>query len=648
MQRSLSLLSSVAVLTAAAVAQCPQGTTAGLVKWSSGSGYAATNPLDDESITSPPIALGGTFFMPGSPGNLDTMWVNCNGEVYFTDSTLGLLQPATGASFGINTIAEMRGAAVGASARVAVLGGDHQGSIAAGASWNVSVDQSVPGEITVTWFDIRRFNNATGDRFSFRGRFILATGVVECSYGPTFPVTGFTGRYVGISIGNNVGTATQVNSDLSAGPNSGVDGILYQNFTGTAPNVWDLSGQTVTFAPNGTNGYTAAVAAYAPPTCAFTANYGTGCYNIPGNNSFHQVFVDSPTAKTALDGNSMTIARSGTTYTTTWNGTGGPAFVAPGGGATTLVFADDDDGDVAYAPAFGAIPTPTGPAATINVAVNGILTMAATANNVFDFTPAAADITSNTAAPNTAIYGYWRDMLLSDTAPAVNGTITAEEVGNMLYVSWNAVECYATALANPSTFQYQVNMVTGDVTVVWVSLDNSANTSDTAVGVSLAGAGTTPGALTLATGLPVTLATNINPLTLGATGRPVITLGGTGPSQNITLTGTNVPELVPGLATGLLFFGVVQIPAGIDLGPLGVDVGMPGCNLYTTLDVVLPFSGTPGTQVLFNAAIPQPLSPGLNFYAQALALIVPNSLPGPLNSFGGVMSNGVQLHFENQ
>ena len=627
------------------MAQCPQGTTAGLVKWSSTSGYASTLVVDDESITSPPIALGGAFFMPGSPGNLDTMWVNSNGEVYLTDSALALTQPANGASFGINSIAEMRGTPAGASARVAVLGGDHQGSIAAGAEWSVTVDQSVPGEIRVTWFDMRRFANTAGDKFSFTGRFVLASGVVECSYNNSYPTpfTSFTGRYVGISIGNNVGTTTQVNSDLSAGPNSGVDGILYQNFTGSGANIWDLSGQTVTFTPNGTGGYTAAVAPHTLPPCAFAASYGSGCYNI--GNSMYQVFVDSPAAKAALDGQSMTLTLGAGGYVASWNGGAGPAFVPPGGGATTLVFTDGDDGNVSYTPTFGAIPTDVGPAATINVSVNGILTLAAAANNNGDFSPAAADITNNTTAPNTAVYGYWRDMTLLDSVP--NGTITAEEVGNMLYISWNAVECYALALVNPSTWQFQVNMTTGNITVVWVSLDNSANTSDTAVGMSLFGAGTTPGATVLATGLPVTLGATVNPLTLTATGRPVITLGGTGPSNVITLTATNVPEIIPtsGIGVGLLIFSLGQLPGGLDLG----FIDMPGCRLYVpTLDVTFGFNGASGTQILFSSAIPQPLSPGLNFFAQALALFPPNSLPGGLNNFGGLMSNGVQLNFQNQ
>ena len=345
----------------------------------------------------------------------------------------------------------------------------------------------------------------------------------------------------------------------------------------------------------------------------------------------------------------MTLLRSTTGYTAVWNGAAGPAFVAPTGGATTLAFDpfDSDDDNVSFTPT-AAIPVPGGSVGTWNVSINGILTADADANNAFDYLPTGADLTNAATAPNLAFY-TWRDFLLVDSV--TNGTITTEELGGILYVSWNAVEAYPTGTANPSTWQYQINMATGDVTIVWSSFDASTSTDDTIVGATLAGAGATPGAVTLATSLPVALS-SYSPLTLTASGRPVITGGGSGPSQVVTLTATNIPDAVPpfGISLGFLIFSVGAIPGGLDLGPGGVDVGMPGCNLYlASLDVILGFPTTQvGSQIVFNAAIPQPLTAGQNFYAQALALFPPNSLPGGLNNFGGLMSNGVQLHFENQ
>jgi len=638
MRKILSLASSVAALSSIAVAQCPIGPTAGLVKWSSAAGFTSGFAIDDESITSPPILLPSPFPMAGAVGNLDTLWVSSNGHVYLSDSTLGLTQPAGGALYGMDADAEMRGAA-NSSPRVAFCGDDQQGSNVAGATWSVTVDTTQPGEVRITWFDMRRYANTT-DRYSFSGRLFLSghpfAGGMESTFG-TLPADI---RYVGISIGNNV-APTAVSSDLTASPNSGTDGILFEAFTAAT---WDLNQQSVTIVPNGTGGYVSVVGPNVSP-CAIAATYGTGCYSLPGDNTMFELFPDAASAKAALDGNSLSFLRTPTGYVAVWNGATGPAFVPPGGGATTLTFAAPDDGNVAFTPS-APIPVPNGTAATWNCSVNGILTANPLPNNAGDWTPTVADFTSATLAPYTG-FCSWTDLSLVDSVP--NGTITTEEVSGVLYVSWNAVESYDYGVVNPVTFQYQVNMATGDVTIVWVSWDPSTNTRDTMVGCTLAGAGATPGAVTLSTTPPVTLFA-IDPLTLSVSGRPVITGGGAGPSQVITITANGVPDAAPpfGIALGFLIFSLNAIPGGIDLGPAGVDVGMPGCNAYIlTFDVLLGFPSTQvGSQIVFNSAIPQPLSPGLNFYAQALALFPPNSLPGGLNNFGGLMSNGVQLRFD--
>lgn len=630
MQPFRTLLASAA-LTAVAIAQCPQGASAGLVKWTSGSGYASTFGVDDESITSPPVSLVPAFFMPGAVGTLDRMWVNVNGEIYFTDSTLGLTQPATGASFGIDSAAEMRGAAVGASARIAVLGGDHQGSIAAGAAQAVAIDTGVAGQVTVTWVDLRRFNNATGDRFSFQAVITLATGVVQLNYGSTFPVTGFTGRFVGISIGNNI--ADPGNVDLNVAPVSAT-GIRYQSFTGVAPHVWDLSGQSVTFSPVGP-GYSTTIAPYVAPTCASNVTYGNGCY--AKGNSVHTVFPDSPSAKATLDGNKVTWTTAADPklltpmrYKTSWVPGGGGAANFFSNTPVALTFTDDDDGEVTYTPA-GGVNTPFGNVATITISVNGILTMAATPNNPSDFTPASADLTSNTLAPNLAFYGAWRDYLLSDTAPAVNGTITTEESGNMLYVSWNAVEAYPTAVANPATWQFQVDKTTGDVAVVYVSMDPSATVSATVVGATLAGAGTAPGEIRLEAETNQILdGADLAPLTLTAT-RGVI-------GQPQTFTASNVPDLGGGLGFSFLFFANLPFPGGLELGGI---LDAPHCYHQVLGTAFVNMTGTApnATFTWTPGAVPNDV---FSFNVLSLANF------GVYNAGGWLTSNGVTSTYQNQ
>lgn len=261
-------------------AQCAAGEVANLVPWSGTTGYQSTFHLDDESLTSPPIALSTPFSMPSVIGTLDQLWICANGELYLTDSAQNLAQPVSPADFGIDSLNEMRGVGAGASARIAVLGRDHQASVVAGAHWNITIDSSVAEELVVTWHDLARYANMT-DRFSFRARLLLATGVVEMSYGSTVPASV---RFVGISIGSGVGAGSSPSSDLSAGANSGSLGLLYQNFT--TPAAWDLSGKTVTFSPNGAGGYVVSPPIpYDAPICADAFAYGGGCVGPGGQLS---------------------------------------------------------------------------------------------------------------------------------------------------------------------------------------------------------------------------------------------------------------------------------------------------------------------------------------------------------------------------
>ena len=644
MQRFLALLSAATALSVGALAQCPQGATAGLVKWSSGAGYTSTFALDDESITSPPIALTSPFVMAGAVGNLDTMWVTCNGDVYFTDSTLALTQPANGASYGITDLNEMRGTQVGASARVAVLGGDHQASIAAGATWSVSVDQSVPGEARVTWLDLRRYADTTGDRFSFTARFFLAAGIIECSYSPVYP-SAFTGRFVGVSIGNGVGTTTSPNQDLSVGgTDSGSVGLLYQNFTGTIPNDWDLAGQTLVIVPNGIGGYfTLPLTPYVPPICAYANSYGAGCYQ-PATQAIYQHWTTAAASAASLpSGSSITYFPAGNGYLVV---NGGAIYVPPSGTASVLTLTDDSETSVTPSVPF---PYLTGPVPTLAVGSNGHIAMAASPSGL---------PTNNFGVPATFLtqtVASFRSNSDYNPADAGSTDVMWEEyldgLDTVLAVTWLNVERYLGGV-NPETFQFQLTLAgpnAGRVSTVWQSM-TTLGAQALLVGYAPAAPNLNPGSIDLATSLPrVTSPDNplLAPLTLTATGRPVITLGGTGPSEVITLTATNVPEIIPtsGIGVGMLIFSVGQIPSGIDLG----FIGMAGCNLYIpTLDVTFGFNGAAGTQVVFSSAIPQPLSAGTEFFAQALALIQPNSLPNGQNPFGGLMSNGVKLHFENQ
>ncbi len=625
MTRILALLSSAALLAAAAHAQCPQATNAGLVNWDAFSGYASTFGAADEGIAA--VALPFSFPMPGYVGTLDQMWVNSNGEIYLADSAAGLLAPTGAASYGMDGFAELQGA-LGSLPRIACLGDDHESSAVAGSNWSVTVDTSVAGQATVTWVDMARYLNAT-DRFSFQAT-LFASGTVQFDYGTTIPGDI---RFVGISVGN-LEPSTSGSQDLTTLPASTpTEGILYQAFTAAT---WDLAGQTVLIVPDFTPGIenysVAAVVPYAPGTCASHVAAGTGCHSFVGpdlNSSLFQLFAGSPAAKAALDGNALQFTLTGSGYTATWlPGVAAALYVAP---VTPTAFPANDDITSTFSPS-SAIPIPGGLASTWTMGPNGILTAGAVGNQGSDFTPSLAE----TATATGLAFYTWRDW---NPAESGSNPVVWEEIGGVLYVTWNSVEAYGTPSPNPGTFQFQVNMTTGDVTIVWVSFEGSTSTASVVVGCTLAGAGPTPTSVTLSTATPFVMAppVSLSPMGLSAAPRPIIN-----PSTLVTYTATNLPEFIPGSGIYLstMFLSVTPIPAF----PLtGILTTVPGCNAYIgTLDLDL------GAQLTLTPAATWSFTfdnvvfgPGNVIAAQAVALF-DSAFPLVNGEAGGfLVSNGV-------
>ncbi|MBX3461530.1 MAG: hypothetical protein KF830_00020 [Planctomycetes bacterium] len=637
MTRLPVLLSSAALLAAAAHAQCYSVPATGpvtLVQWSSGSGYTSTFPADDEGITNPPIDLtpafgAGGFPMAGAVGVLDQMWINSNGEVYLTDSSLALTQPVNGASFGVNLLDEARGTLAGASPRIFPLGADHEASVALGAVWSVTCDVS-PGQVKVSWTDMARFANTT-DRFSFACT-LFATGAVEFEYGPTFPApASFTGRWVGVSIGNMVGSTSSPSRDLTAPcllNDTGTEGLIYQSFT--AAGSWDLTGKTLLIVPNGIGGYCSTV------TCepASHTAYGTGCYAIPAQvrSSLAQTWASGAAAKAALDGNALQFTISGSAYVATWlPGVAGALYVPP---VAATIIANGDDTTSTITPS-AAAPIPGGSAPQWTVSSNGILTAAATGNNGTSFSPSLASMAGG-AAPNLGFY-VWRDW---NPAEAGSGKIKWEEIGGVVYITWDDVEAYGTPSPNRATFQWQIDLATGNVTVVWVSMEGSTSASTTLVGCTLAGVGLTPPSVSLAGVSPFLMGTDVaavNPMALSAAPAPVIN-----PSTVVTYTATNLTEFIPtsGVYLSTMFLSVNPFLAGLDLG----IIGAPGCNAHIfTLDLDLGGQVTFAPSASWNFTYDNVgFAPGNIIAAQAICLFDPAfPLPNGQNAFGLLTSNAV-------
>jgi hypothetical protein len=111
-------------------------------------------------------------------------------------------------------------------------------------------------------------------------------------------------------------------------------------------------------------------------TPAYHATVGVGCYDFY-SSSLVQEFAGSPAAKAALDGNSLTFVPYAGGYLAVRNGwfPGFAGYVAPTSGATTLTFADDDDGRSRSPVA--RHPDPRRARTDWTVSVNGILTAGA-------------------------------------------------------------------------------------------------------------------------------------------------------------------------------------------------------------------------------------------------------------------------------
>ncbi|MBL8724654.1 MAG: hypothetical protein JNK49_11440, partial [Planctomycetes bacterium] len=308
-------------------------------------------------------------------------------------------------------------------------------------------------------------------------------------------------------------------------------------------------------------------------------------------------------AAAALSNTSFTMAPTGSGYVVT---SGGASFVPPSGGAVSLVLADDSDVDTP------ALTTPFpyigGAAGTLRVCSNGYVSVAS--GNGTGFLP---DVPTFLNAPQTG-WWTWHDF---NPAAVGSGQVKFEEVGSMVYVTWDGVYNYlGTTAADASTMQYQFDCSTGNVGIVFGTL--SALGNPWLVGYSPAGANLNPGSIDLATALPVVLSADTAPLALAASARPVL---GTSYSYDIT----NIP--------GTSLISSVLISLGGASGPVA---GAPGCFQYVNLFLTssnLVFGSPSGS---FPITLPSGTGfIGLQLHTQAASLV-----PG-VNPLGVLTSNGV-------
>jgi hypothetical protein len=240
----------------------------------------------------------------------------------------------------------------------------------------------------------------------------------------------------------------------------------------------------------------------------------------------------------------------------------------------------------------------------------------------------------------------------TNITPAPSGRLKTEEgtVGGdqVLFVTWDGVDRYISPAANiPSTVQIQLNLTTGVVTMVWVTVDPTvAFTATHLVGYSAPGVSALPAPITLATALPVTTFPDVPavvPMALSVNVLPEIVMSGD--TVPMTWTVTNVPEatqIAPMVRACNIVFsvGLAAAPA-YDLGfILNVLPATPsGCNGYLfSADAFVDVSTLNGTGICTSSALvfsPPPSLVGLVLTTQAIAIAPAGVYAGSTNDIGG-------------
>jgi hypothetical protein len=620
MRRHLAFACAAALAAAPAAAQCFQSPDGSHLSLGGG-----------DDVLLPSQSIGFAFPMPGA--SFTDVHVSTNGFLYLSNSGV----PAPG-----NAIGDAGGDYGSAAAqRATLLGGgpkilpfyrdlDLRSALGAGVFLRPGTPGPSPTPCLITWVDAVDWNGL-GPPKTIQCQ-LHANGVVEFFYSAATEVAGAAPALVGRSPGG--GAADPGASDLGAGPTTASE-VIYEQF-GTA--TFDLAGASLRLTP-ALPGHAAAVS-----TCRVGAHTprGAGCYG----DTCYELFGNAAAAAAALQGHALLLTPTATGYRAQWEAFGAWQYANPIG---AVDFARSDDGQVVLDLAANGIPSlplPGGATTTLWVHMNGFVSVSGPANDDGAWNSPANDWVPSPAfrnAPATAFWA-WHDWDPSDLA---GGPVRwhHDALAAKLFVTWDGIENWSVPPANnPGTFQFQFDLATGAVRYVWLAVDANASSAfgtGHLVGYSPAGPSADPGPLPFAAAGTTTTIAGYSALALSAAPAPIT--AATGPSTPITYTIDRMPDYAPpgGVRLGILFFSLAAAP-GIDLTPIGA----PGCQSYlAALDVPLPVAAVGGPTQTLVVAFPPPLPAGTSFAAQAIALFPANSLPGGINDFGLVTSNGLSTTF---
>lgn len=338
----------------------------------------------------------------------------------------------------------------------------------------------------------------------------------------------------------------------------------------------------------------------------FAVNYGFGCYR-----QIATLYEHFPGALFDLSQSAVRLDFNGHGYVAT-HVPGTPVFTAPAGTALTL-------GDDSLAPPTSlpfTIPYPGGATSQIQIGSNGFVYLqpGSDASPYYGNVPGLLNGTPRWAP-------LWAD---HDPGPSGGGTVSVavDAVAQTVTVTWLNVQEYAQPL-NLSSFQLVANAA-GDVEYRYLacSMGLAALT-----GWSPGSGASDRGSVDLSSGQPFVCFPDQGPLQHDASAWPFL-------GTTISLATTSVP---PNSILGATILGTTRFDPGIDL----TSIGMEGCSLYASLDVVA--TAVPSLpSFAYTLTIPNLTSLiGAQFHTQGIALAV------GFNPFGFVSSNGVTLVLGN-
>ncbi|MGE3175397.1 MAG: nidogen-like domain-containing protein [Planctomycetota bacterium] len=348
------------------------------------------------------------------------------------------------------------------------------------------------------------------------------------------------------------------------------------------------------------------------PAAAKNITYGAGCYDRAVS-----IYEEFAAGANDLSGQTVTLVQNGNGgYTATT--TAGAVLTAP----TVPGLALGDDVMSASIPLPFTFDFPGGNATSIQIDSNGSILLGVTGA-----TSIGGSAATMLGLPGPRLCPSMQD-LLPDAATNVDNVFVEPDPANptgAMLITWLNVPCFNAVLTGlTSTFQVALidNGTNDTVEFRYSTLtnDSSSNAAVALTGWTIGNGANDPGSSDLTAG-PVATFSEIDALSLSATGRPLL-------GQATTYDLDNIPA--PGVTLHLWSLG--QVNPGASLAGLGA----PGCSAFIALPEFLSVFniGLPTNTVILN--IPNdPQLVGLAIHGQGVAL-VPTA-----NALGAITSNGV-------